>query len=171
MSAGLRRPVPVYDPGKGLLNADHYHVAYVTNDVERAAGVFRDRFGVCEFRRNDNDLKNGGSIRIRAVWIGGMMYEICQASGPGMELYTDWVEPGGEFALRLHHFGYLVPDEDAWDALEGELAAGGWIVRSRSDVPGFVRACFVEVPELGHFLEFVQPREGLLEQLNATPVS
>ena len=150
---------------------EHYHVAYVTNDMDRALGVFRDRFGVTAFRTNDNAMDNGSRISVRAAWIGGMMYEICLGEGPGMELYTEWAEPGGEFVLRLHHFGYLVSDDEAWDALEGKLDRGGWTVRSRSDIPGFVRACFVDVRELGHLLEFVQPRAGLLEKMNATPVS
>ncbi|MCB2060185.1 MAG: hypothetical protein R3E09_08220 [Novosphingobium sp.] len=171
MSDGLCRPVPIYDPGKGLLHNDHYHIAYVTNDVDRAVEVFRDRFGVSEFRTNDNAQENGSTICVRSVWIGGMMYEICQGSGPGMDLYTDWAAPDGEFVLKLHHFGYLVPDDDAWDVLEDQLDRGGWTVRSRSDIPGFVRACFVEAPELGHFLEFVQPGAGLLERMNATPVA
>lgn len=168
---GLHRPVPVYDPAKGLLHNEHFQVAYVTNDVDRAVEVFRSRFGVARFRGNDNDTPGGGRVGIRAAWIGGMMYEICSGEGPGMELYTDWAPPGGDFVLRFHHFGYLIPDDDAWLALEREIERGGWTVRTRSDIPGFFRGCYVEVPELGHFLEFVQPREGLLQRMNATPVS
>jgi hypothetical protein len=133
--------------------------------------VFRDRFGVGAFRANDNVLPGGARIGIRAAWIGGMMYELCCGAGPGMELYTDRAPEGGEFVLRFHHFGYLVPDDAAWAALEAEIACGGWTVRTRSDIAGFFRGCYVEVPELGHFLEFVQPRAGLLERMNATPVS
>jgi len=169
--AGLRRPLPVYDPAKGLLHNDHFQVAYVTNDIDRAVEVFQRRFGVAAFRANDNALPGGTTVGVRSAWIGGMMYEICCAAGPGMELYTDWAPPGGDFVLKFHHFGYLIPDEAAWAALERQIADGGWRVRTRSDIPGFFRGCYVEVPELGHFLEFVLPREGLLARLNATPVS
>ena len=170
MSA-LIRPTPVYDPAKGLLHNDHFQVAYVTNDLARAVEVFKSRFGVSAFRANDNTLPNGASVGVRSVWIGGMMYEICCGVGPGMELYTDWAPPGGDFVLRFHHFGYLVTDEAAWAALEAEIERGGWTVRTRSDTPGFFRGCYVEAPELGHFLEFVLPRDGLLERMNATPVA
>lgn len=167
----FRRPPPVYDPAKSLLHNDHFQIAYVTNDLDRAVEVFSRRFGVGAFRANDNALPGGTKIGVRAAWIGGMMYELCCGAGPGMELYTDWAPPGGEFVLRFHHFGYLVPDDAAWDALERQLQHGGWRVRTRSDIPGFFRGCYVEAPELGHFLEFVQPRAGLLERMNATPVS
>lgn len=169
-SQSLIRPLPVYDPAKGLLHNDHFQLGYVTNDIERAVEVFRTRFGVTAFRANDNDIPDG-KVGVRSAWVGGMMYELCYGSGPGMEIYTDWAPSEGEFVLRLHHFGYLVEDDDAWDRLEEEIANGGWTVRSRSDIPGFFRGCYVEAPELGHFLEFVLPREGLLERLNATPAS
>lgn len=168
---GLHRPVPVYDPAKSLLHNEHFQIAYVTNDVARAMDIFRSRFGVGAFRASDTALPGGTTISIRSAWVGGMMYEICCGTGPRMELYTDWAPPDGEFVLRFHHFGYLVPDERAWDALEREIVRGGWTVRTRSDIPDFFRGCYVEVPELGHFLEFVLPRRGLLERLNATPVS
>lgn len=167
----LVRPTPVYDPSKGLLHNDHFQVAYVTNDMDRAVDVFKSRFGVAAFRANDNAMANGARVGVRSVWIGGMMYEICCGAGPGMELYTDWAPEGGEFVLRFHHFGYLVADDAAWAALEREIVRGGWTVRTRSDAPGFFRGCYVEAPELGHFLEFVQPREGLLARMNATPVA
>jgi hypothetical protein len=170
-STAFQRPIPVFDPAKGLLHNDHFQVAYVTNDVERAVEVFRRRFGVRAFRENDNELPGGTKVGVRSVWIGAMMYEICYGAGPGMELYTDWAPPGGDFVLRFHHFGYLIPDEAAWAALERQIEQGGWTVRTRSDIPGFFRGCYVEAPELGHFLEFVLPRAGLLERLNATPVS
>jgi hypothetical protein len=170
-TGNLNRPVPVFDPGKGLLHNDHFQVAYVTNDIDRAVGIFRERFGVAAFRENDNELANGAKVGVRSVWIGNMMYEICFGSGPGMELYTDHAPPGGEFVLAFHHFGYLVPSDAAWDVLERQIEAGGWQMRSRSDLPGFFRGCYIAVPELGHYLEFVQPRAGLLERMNATPVA
>lgn len=165
------RPVPVFDPARGLLHNDHYHVGYVTNDIERAAGIFHDRFGVAGFRETQNDLPDGGSIALRSVWLGNMMYEITCGAGPGMELYSDHAPPGGDFVLAFHHYGYLVPDEEGWKALRKRIGEGGWRLVLDSDTPGYCRAIYVEVPELGHYLEFVMPREGLAERLNATPVA
>lgn len=170
-TAGLFRPTAVFDAGKGLLSNDHFQIAYVTNDIDRAVAVFKQRFGVGSFRESDNEGPNGMRVCIRSVWIGSLMYEICYGTGPGMELYSEAAPPGDEFILKFHHFGYLIPDEAAWDLLEERIAQGGWTKRTDSDIPGFFRGCYVEVPELGHFLEFVMPRQGLLDRMNATPVA
>lgn len=167
----LHRPVPVFDPARGLLHNDHYHVGYVTNDLERAASLFHERFGVSQFRETGNELPGGGSIALRSVWLGNMMYEITCGSGPGMELYSNHAPPGGDFVLKFHHYGYLVPDDDSWNALKRQIDRGGWKVVLDSDTPGYCRACYVEAPELGHYLEFVQPMAGLLERMNTTPVA
>ena len=171
LTLGLNRPVPIYDPAKGLLNNEHFQIAYVTNDLDRAVKIFRTRFGVSRFRANDDVMEGGTRVGVRSAWIGGMMYELCSGAGPGMDVYTDWAPPDGEFVLRLHHFGYLIPDELAWQALEQQIAEGGWKVRTRSNIPGFFRGCYIEAPELGHFLEFILPGPGLLERMNATPMS
>ncbi|MDG2004267.1 MAG: hypothetical protein P8J20_13135 [Novosphingobium sp.] len=167
----LHRPVPVFDPAKGLLHSDHYHVGYVTNDLERAAGVFRERFGVTAMRESESQLPGGGNIALRSAWLGNMMYEITCGNGPGMELYSDHAPHGGEFVLQFHHYGYLIRDDEDWDALRRQIEAGGWTLPLDTDTPGYCRACYVDTTELGHYLEFVQPREGLLERMNATPVA
>jgi hypothetical protein len=167
----FHRPVPVCNPARGLLHGDHYHVGYVTNDIERAARVFRERFGVGAFRETGSELPSGGSIALRSVWLGTMMYEITCGAGPGMELYSRHAPPGGDFVLKFHHYGYLVRDESGWSALIRQIDRGGWKVVLDSDTPGYCRACYVEAPELGHYLEFVLPRQGLVERLNATPVA
>ena len=163
MDLALDRPIPIHDPAKSLLHNDHFQIGYITNDIERAAGVFRERFGVAQFSANDDTMANGATIRVRSVWIGAMMFELFSGSGPDMAFYTDAAPPGGDFVLRFHHFGYLVPDDAGWEALERQLAAGGWAVHRRSDIPDFLRVCMVEAPELGHFLEFIQPRAGLID--------
>lgn len=171
MDLSFDRPIPVFDPAKGLLHNDHFQLGYITNDIERAADVFRQRFGVARFRANDDTMTNGATIRVRSVWIGRMMFELFSGAGPDMAFYTDSAPPSGDFVLRFHHFGYLVPDDASWDALESQLAEGDWPVRKRSDIPDYLRVCMVEAPELGHFLEFIQPRGGLIERFNATPVA
>jgi catechol 2,3-dioxygenase-like lactoylglutathione lyase family enzyme len=167
----LDRPAPVCDPDKGLLNAEHFQIAYATNDIAGAERFFRERFGVAAFRPTEGENGQGGRIEVRSAWIGGVMYEIICGSGPGMEVYSDGLPQGDGFALRHHHFGYLIPDETAWDRLQRAVERGGWSVRGTSDTPGYVRAMFVAVPEFGHLLEFVLPAPALLERFAATPIA
>ena len=171
MTRPFKTPLPVFDPAKGLLHNDHFQMGYVTNNIERAVEIFRTRFNIREFRASDNVLPGGTKISIRAVWIGRMMYELACGSGPGMEDFSAHAPPGGDFVLKFHHHGYLIPDEAAWSAMEQVVARGGWHMRKASDTPGFVKACFVDVPELGHLIEFILPRAGMIERFDATPVA
>jgi catechol 2,3-dioxygenase-like lactoylglutathione lyase family enzyme len=171
MTIGLKRPVPVYDPAKGLLHNEHVQLGYVTNDMERALAIFRDRFGINRWRENDGELPDGGWVSTRTVWVGAMMYEIALGHGPEMDCFSDFAPPGGDFVLKFHHYGYLVPDEAAWSEVERQIAASGLRVRKPSDLPGYVKTCFLEVPELDHMLEYILPREGLLAKMNQTPVA
>jgi hypothetical protein len=165
----LDRPVSAFDPSRGLLCNEHFQMGYVTNDMAKAEDYFRQRFGVKEFRPTEGEQPGGGRISVRSAWIGNVMYEIICAGGPGMEIYSERLPQ--DFAIRLHHFGYLIPDEPAWEALENAVVADGWNVRQRSDTPGYVRAMYVEAPELGIYLEFVLPAPALLERFRATPVA
>jgi catechol 2,3-dioxygenase-like lactoylglutathione lyase family enzyme len=167
----LSRPIPSYDPSKGLLNNEHFQLGYVTNDIPRALAIFADRFGITRWRENDADLPDGGRVSTRTVWVGAMMYEIALGYGAGMECFSDYAPQDGVFVLKFHHFGYLVPDEAAWTVLEEQLAQGGLRVRKPSDIAGYVKTCFVEVPELDHLLEYILPREGLLAKMNETPIA
>jgi hypothetical protein len=156
MSVTISRPEIILSPGDGLLRNDFFQIAYATNDIDRACNLFGDRFGIKAFRRLEGQLPAGGHIRIELAWAGGTMYELVTAHGPGSELFTAQLPPSG-FALRHHHLGFFIRDDSAWQALATECAERGWVVRSKSDNKGFLKACMVEVPELGHFLEYIYP--------------
>ncbi|MET0587461.1 MAG: hypothetical protein ABWZ75_02975 [Novosphingobium sp.] len=166
----LDRPAAAFDPARGLLCNEHFQMGYVTNDMAKAEDYFRKHFAVKEFRPTEGESSDGGKISVRSAWIGNVMYEIICASGPGMEIYSELLQGDG-FAIRLHHFGYLIPDDAGWEMLEETVACGGWTVRQRSDTPGYVRAMYVEAPQLGNYLEFVLPAPALLERFRATPVA
>lgn len=168
MPITVERPIPRFDPSKGLLNNDHFQLGYVTADIAAAEALFADRFGVTEWRCRDNELPGGTSVSTRTAWIGPMMYELACGKGPGMEQFSRFAPTDGR-AVAFHHFGYFVEDDATWRALEAELERGKWQVIASSETPGFGRTCMVWSPELGHCLEYVQPGEMLAEQMNRTP--
>jgi len=96
------------------------------------------------------------------------MYELLTASGPGSELYIGRL-PADEFAIRHHHLGFLIHTGDEWNALLTEIARKGWHMPSRSSNPGFMQSCFVEVPELGHYFEYLFPEPAGLAFLESVP--
>jgi hypothetical protein len=152
----MLRPGSIYNPGSGLLRTEQFQIAYATNDIARARELFRERYGIRAFRTLEGPLPAGGHIHVELAWVGNTMYELLTASGPGSALFVSHL-PAGEFAIRHHHLGFLINDEQQWQALLGEIESKGWNMPSKSSHPGFMQSCFVEAPELGHYLEYLFP--------------
>jgi hypothetical protein len=161
MSSVVKRPPKTLKPGDGLLRNDHFQLAYVTNDLDRARAIFSERYGVRDYLHLPADLPAGGHLDLALAWAGGVMYELVQGRGPGSEFYTSRL-PADEFAIRHHHLGYFVESQAGWDALMQEIERGGWTVAFRNDLPGFLSACYIEAAEMGHYLEYMYcEAEGL----------
>jgi len=143
-------------PSRAILGREHSHSAWVTNDLDRAIAIFSDRYGVSDFSFIEGPMPSGGQIKVAFAWAGGQVLEIIMASGPGAEFYNDLL-PDGEFAIRFHHLGFIVPDEAGWRDLEEDIAAGGWEVVLQTLTGTFIDAYYIRAPELGHYLEYVRP--------------
>jgi extradiol dioxygenase family protein len=166
----MKRPDCLFDPAAGLLRAEQFQIAYATNDIERACRCFQEQYGIKEFRRLSGPLKTGGHIHVELAWVGTTMYELITAEGPGAELFSR-VLPASGFAIRHHHLGFLIHSEAEWQALMSEIESKGWKMPSKSSNPGFMRSCFVESPELGHFLEYLFPEAAGIEFFEGVPRS
>jgi hypothetical protein len=164
----MQRPDATCNPAAGLLRSDHFQMAYATNDIERARALFQDRYGIKAFRRLDGPLPAGGHIHIELAWSGSIMYELLTADGPGSELFIGRL-PTDEFAIRHHHLGFLIHNEQQWNALLAEIRRGGWAMPSISHNPGFMQSCFVEVPDLGHYFEYLFPEPAGLAFFESVP--
>lgn len=51
MKSLVNRPSVMLSPGNELFRNEHCQVAYATNDIERACAVFKDRYGIKDYRR------------------------------------------------------------------------------------------------------------------------
>ncbi|HEX7857141.1 MAG TPA: VOC family protein [Sphingobium sp.] len=171
MNGVITRPATRLEPDRGLLRADQFQMAYATNDIDRACALFRERLGIREFTRLEGAMPEGGHIRVELAWAGSTMYELIMASGPGSELFMDRLPEGGEFTIRHHHLGFLLPDEASWDALMGEIERGGWRMTGFNHNVGFMRRCFVAVPHLDHYLEYILPEPAGAAFLEAVAAS
>ncbi len=168
MSGKLKRPTITLCMGESLLKAEHFEIAYATNDLERAKAVFVDRFNITEFASLGGKLPEGGDIQILLGWAGGVMYELLTASGAGSAVYVEKL-PTDRFAMQHHHFGYLIHNAEEWGALEAEIARRDWKIRVNANIPGFMRQMFVEVPELGHLFEYLWPEPAGTAFFEAVP--
>lgn len=164
----VRRPRATLSPGSGLLRYDHFQVAYATNDIDRACNLFSERFGIKEFRRLEGPMAAGGHIRVELARAGGTMYELITASGPGSDIYVSRL-PSGSFAIKHHHLGFLIHDQAQWEALESDAARIGRTLLEKSNNPGFLQKCFVDVPELGHYFEYIFPEPAGIDFFESVP--
>ena len=157
MTPFIRRPDAVFDPGAGLLRADHFQMAYATNDLDQACDFFSQRLGISAYGEIGGAMPSGGQIKVRVAWVGTIMYEIMWAQGPGSAIYMDRLPAGEGFALKHHHLGYMVHDQQQWDALMETIRRGGWAMPYHNNNPGLLQSCFIDVPQLGHYLEYIFP--------------
>lgn len=164
----MKRPSGTFSPAEGLLRAEQFQMAYATNDIERACDIFRQRFGIREFRRLAGQMPSGGHIHVELAWVGPTMYELLTATGPGSELYVGRL-PTDRFAIQHHHLGFLIPDEAQWNSLFAQIENNGWTLLSKNNTPGFMQTCFVDVPELGHYFEYLFPEPAGLAFFEGVP--
>jgi hypothetical protein len=162
----MNRPPAIIDPANGLLRTRHFQMAYATNDMEQACALFRDRYGVREFAQLKGPLAAGGEIHVELVWLGGIMYELINAQGPGSAIFMDRLPDAPGFHVKHHHLGYLVDDEAQYDAL---LKRAGADVVFQAGSQQFMTYCFVDAPELGHYLEFIWPSQAGLDYFDTVP--
>jgi hypothetical protein len=150
----LNRPAADFDSTGGLAVLEHFQMAYVTNDIERACDLFRRNLGVREFCKLEGPTPAGGYIHAEFAWVGTLMYEIIHATGPGSEFFMDRLPGCDEFALAHHHLGFLVQNQQQWDGVLRNAEAQAFPVLQRNVNP-LVEVCFVAVPGMAHYLEYL----------------
>lgn len=129
-----------------------FQIAYATNDVERAAAVFKNRFGTGAFSVFDFD----GVMKLRLAFAGQVMIELIQPINDPTGLYTGWIAGSEAFALRHHHFGVLVNSKDELAAIRAAHVDSGTAVAAEGSMPGSLDFLYVDTTvQLGHYLEYV----------------
>lgn len=159
----LNRPIPAINVGAGLLRAEHFQMAWATNDLAQAKALLSERLGIDAFTPIGGATAAGGETWVELAWVGTIMYELITASGPGSDIIMSRLPKGQGFAMKHHHLGYLIDGPQQWEALEAEAARAGWAIPHKSVNPGFMTSCFVDAPELGHYLEYIMPEPAGLD--------
>lgn len=136
------------------LGFELFQTAYVTNDLVTARRLFSERYGV----NNWTTFEPWDGVNISMTWLRGHQIELVHAAGTEYPLYTQWLTETADFAIRMHHFGYFVENDDEWDALKRLLALEQRPIIFAGD-GGICQFAYVNAPELGHYLEYVYPNE------------
>lgn len=101
-----------------------FQVAWVTNDVERAAKTFKEEQGVelAIFRGFSLDVFDSDPLVIDVAlgYVGDVQFEVIEpVSGP-IALYTRHLPASGEYTMKFHH---LCNRFDTVEELEKAVAA------------------------------------------------
>lgn len=135
-----------------------FQLGYVTPDLDRAVALYGERFGVKDFLTfNSADMNPDAPdpIRVGLAWTGEVMVELIEPK-PGHSLYQCAMPPAGEFAIQLHHLGYLVHDQAGWTDALAALEAQAIPVVSRTTSGDMLDLVYADArPLLGHHLEVI----------------
>jgi|KBSSwiStaDraftv2_1062776.scaffolds.fasta_scaffold194719_2 catechol 2,3-dioxygenase-like lactoylglutathione lyase family enzyme len=148
-----------------------FQLGYVTPDLDRAIEQYRERFGISEFLTFDTRAMQPDApyhVRIGLAWTGSTMVELIEPVGEH-PLY-DCAMPEQGFDIRLHHLGYLVPDEATFAAAERDLGDAKIPIVSRADVPDYFQVVYADArASTGHHLEVVLAKPGGQAMFDAAP--
>jgi len=150
-----------------------YQIAFVTTDLEQAMSLFAGTYGISKFKVR-RDLTSGPEMPIMTVhvahaYVGPMMIELIQPAGGDDTLYRD-ILPEDGFAIRPHHFGFMVRSEEELERISTALETRNVPIAFDASMPAIARAVYADArSSLGHYLEYVylQPeaRRGYYAQV------
>lgn len=133
---------------------NHYQNAYVTQDLEQALAIFRDRYGYTDFRHFDVQFelntaagRGTAAVKLALGWVGNLQYEIIQPVSGLVDVYREGVSD--QHLLHFHHACMRVSD---WDRFRAELDQP---VVISGGTPGHLQFVYVDARDtLGHYLEY-----------------
>jgi hypothetical protein len=148
------------------LLANVWQLGYVTTDLDRAAELLADRFGLTDCRRLPSDTATflvgdqpaEWEVKVAMGARGGLIVELIEPVAGEIDFYNEVLPSDGGFAVRLHHVAtYTATGDDEWARIEALLAKANLAVDYTVLIPGRVRAGYVDArAELGHWLEICQ---------------
>lgn len=142
-------------------------MAYITTDLARAIGVFRDTYGVPSFFEVEADIRVDyrgapGDLKLRfaVVDLLGMQIELIEPRPGCIDLYTEGLPRDGSFAIVPHHIAITFTGDAArWRGWRAELATQGREVAMEGRVGEDAGFMYVDDrARLGHYVEYIWNR-------------
>ena len=145
-----------------------FQIAYVTNDLERAAGVLRDQYGCgdAHYMRN----LPGALTDIALCFAGNTNYEMLEPLNASGDFYSDWIAGETDFVMRFHHLGMIVETKEELDAIQAAHVRHGHEFPLVSSMPGVLDVFYADTrASLGHYLEYFHLQEAGWDMFKAVP--
>jgi len=139
-----------------------YQIGFVTTDLERAMVLFAETYGISRFKiRRDLTSAPGMprmTVHLAHAYVGPMMIELIEPAGGEDALYRD-ILPRHGFAIRPHHYGFMVRSEQELDRISAALETRNVPIAVDASMPEVARAVYADARStLGHYLEYVYVR-------------
>jgi hypothetical protein len=139
-----------------------YQIGFVTTDLEEAMALFSDTYGISKFKiRRDLSSAPGMprmTVHLAHAYVGPMMIELIQPAGGEDALYRE-ILPHNGFAIRPHHYGFMVRSEQELDRISAALETRSVPIAVDASMPEVARAVYADARStLGHYLEYVYVR-------------
>jgi hypothetical protein len=149
-------------------------MAYVTNDIDAAMALWRDRHGVESFLvLRDHEVETGpGRVarkNIALAYADGMQIELLEPLGGADEAYRAPLKQGGGFQMIFHHEGHRAASPEALAAARAAIAAAGFPVVVEGSAPGGIAYFYADCrATIGHIVEHIHYPDSVFAQLDAT---
>jgi hypothetical protein len=149
-----------------------FQLAYVTQDIERAMAEMGAAFGIGEFQVNrDVPIATGNGTaycHFALAFLGAQQIELIEPAGGVDAVYRDALQPGR--VAVLHHLGFLVPTETAWQATLRRIEAEDAPVPVRGSFEDLMHYAYVDRRDLcGHYLEYMYATPAGVGMFDAVP--
>lgn len=151
------------------LFARHFQLGYVVRDVTAAIAAQRQRFGIAKWQVIDTRAPGAPANAIALAYAGDVMIELIEADPAVESIYSRHV-PDGAADSRLHHLGFLVHDDAAWEAGIAQFANSGFtpaFAGAAGDALAFHYAD--SLGALGHYLELIHLKPAGKDFFAAVP--
>ena len=150
-------------------------IGYATTDCEEAVRRYGERYGVANFLLLPNTVSTiapgrTATINVAMAFVNGTMIELIEPAGGADTIYRE-VLPASGFAVRHHHLGYAMFNDDEWDAMQREIERQKIAVVLSGESPGVVRYQYIDLrADIGHYVEYLYYLgQGGQELLKAIP--
>jgi glyoxalase/bleomycin resistance protein/dioxygenase superfamily protein len=138
-----------------VLYRNHFQLGYVIRNLEGAMQTMRDRFGVKEWQVNHLPPSAPGRA-LAFAYVDTIMIELVDIRPEEDTIYRDWI-PATDDGLRLHHLGYLIEDDEEWQATIRQFEDAGFAPALVGGAPNLMEWYYADtVATLGHYSELIR---------------
>lgn len=149
----------------GLTFRNMYQLGYIVRDLEKAAGRFREMFGIERFRI----LRHSPDLATAHAWVDDVMIELIETGPTGPGYFQSYI-PDDPGQAVFHHHAYRVHEEREFKRLIAAAREMGLGYETTSVKGGDLNVMFVDLrATTGCYAEYVYLKGAMLSYYDDVP--